>query len=287
MENGDETASNQSAPLTEVQRAAAFSSQNRVDRAAALRSGRTPVPPKFIAWMLVVFAVLGLGGAVIEHFYGNVGLPTSKAFKVKIPRSALTPTGSPSSMSLDDFIGLRQISNAAAPGFTLRDQFGKKWSLTSAKGDAIVLTFMNSICNDICPVVGAEIKQAQVLLGSKASKIDFVIVNSDPRSLAPNPSPPALSVPKLLTAPHVYFLTSSLNALVATWTNYGLKVSVGAKTDQVSHNNLMYFIDPSGHLAGVATPFAIESSAGAFSLNAAEVNRFAQGIALTAGSLVR
>ena len=29
-------------------------------RAAALRAGRTPVPPKFIMWAVVTFAVLGL-----------------------------------------------------------------------------------------------------------------------------------------------------------------------------------------------------------------------------------
>ncbi len=61
--------------LSPAERAAAFSSGRApVDRAAALRAGSVPVPRKFVLWVIVGFAVLGLGGLVAEHFVGNAGV---------------------------------------------------------------------------------------------------------------------------------------------------------------------------------------------------------------------
>ncbi|MGA3146036.1 MAG: hypothetical protein ABSF33_01025, partial [Acidimicrobiales bacterium] len=54
--------SNGSETLSEADRAAAFATGRvPVDRAAALRAGSVPVPRKFVRWVIVAFAVLGLG----------------------------------------------------------------------------------------------------------------------------------------------------------------------------------------------------------------------------------
>jgi cytochrome oxidase Cu insertion factor (SCO1/SenC/PrrC family) len=264
-----------------------FASANHGDRTAANRSKRSPVPPKFLVWTLVVFVVLGLGGELLEHYYGNIGLPTSKPFKVNVTRNSLTPISAATSLSLAEFINLKEISNTTAPPFTLRTQSNRRWSFAKAKGKAVVLTFENSICNDICPILDAEIKETRGLLGAKASRVDFVVVNTDPKDLSVNAQPLALSTANLLSAPNVFFLTGSLTALDNVWTSYGVRIKVGAMTTQVTHNNVMYFIGPKGHLVGIATPFAHEDSSGQFSLSQANINRFAKGIAETAGSLVK
>jgi len=56
--------------------------------------------------------------------------------------------------------------------------------------------------------------------------------------------------------------------------------------ESVAHNDVMYFISPTGRLRYRATPFANEDSSGAFSLPSPSVARWGQGIATYAGQLL-
>jgi cytochrome oxidase Cu insertion factor (SCO1/SenC/PrrC family) len=151
----------------------------------------------------------------------------------------------------------------------------------------VVLAFYNMNCNDICPVVGAEIKQAQQLLGARASKVDFTIVNTDPKHLNVSATPLALSLPGLLGSPEIHFLTGPLSVLNTVWTHYGIAIKVGLNSNDVTHNNLMYFISPSGKLSAQVDPFANVNSVGTVTLDAKEVHRFALGISRVADSLIK
>lgn len=287
MTTNEEGPSLSNSRLSEAERAAAFAKHQPVDRAAAFRAGRAPIPPKFVMWMVVVFAVLGLGGAVVEHYFGSIGLPTTATTVFRLSPTPKTPSNGQIAASIPALMGLKYIANAAAPGFTLLTQNDTKWDLRDARGKAVVLTFENSTCNDICPVLGAEIKQAQRRLGAKSSRVIFLIVNSDPKHVAVTSAPAALTVPGMNELHNVYFLTSKLTQLNTVWTSYGVSVRVGLSANQVMHNDIMYFIDPKGQLVAQATPFANESALGVFSLSPSDIGRFAQGIANTAGSLVK
>jgi cytochrome oxidase Cu insertion factor (SCO1/SenC/PrrC family) len=274
--------------LNEAQRAAAFATAlSPEQRSAALRASRAPIPPRFIAWVIVAFVVLGVGGVLVEHYFGNVGVPATTTTAFTLAPTPSAPTGPQLSSTLSAFIGLKEIANTSAPQFTLRDQSNRSWSLRAARDKVVVLTFYNTNCNDVCPVLGAEIKQARSLLGTAASKVVFVIVNTDPHHFALNPTPPALGVPQLLDTPSVRFLTGPLPQLNAVWISYGVTVKVGIKASQIAHNNVMYFIGRRGQLDALATPFGNESHAGVFSLDAPDIHRFARGIAATAGSLIK
>ncbi len=273
--------------LSEADRAAAFVKHQPADRAAAFRAGRAPVPTKFIVWMTAVFVVLGLGGVVLEHYFGSIGVTTTTTTVFKLPATPNSPSGPQISASLPALMGLKYIGHATAPNFTLVNQNGKKWGLADARGKAVVLAFEDATCNDICPVLGAEIKQAQQRLGVKAQRVVFAIVNSDPKRTAVVPRPPVLTIPGLSRLHNIYFLTSKLSRLNNVWSNYGISIRVGATANQVAHNNIMYFISPKGQLTALATPFANESTKGVFSLSASDIAHFAQGIANTASSLVK
>jgi len=273
--------------LSESERAAMFAASAPMDRNVKSRGGRAAIPPKVVAWMLVIFVVLGLGGEAIEHYFGGFGVASSTGSKFLPSNANLTPISSLNSLGTDQIMDLKEIDNATAPGFTLRTQRDHLWKLRRTDGKAIVLTFENVICNDICPVLGREVKVAQRLLGTDAAHVEFAFVNTDPRDLNVNARPPALAQTGLANTPNVVFLTGSLQAVDAVWTRYGVRIKVGAKRDEVAHNNVMYFISPSGRLEAQATPFASVNAAGVFTLKAALVNRFAKGIATTADSLVK
>jgi cytochrome oxidase Cu insertion factor (SCO1/SenC/PrrC family) len=151
----------------------------------------------------------------------------------------------------------------------------------------VVLTFYSSTCNDICPVVGAEFKEASQQLGRNSSRVEFVVVNSDPRHTRTSLDSAALRVPGLANVSSVKFLTGTIDQLNSVWTTYGVLVKVGAQANQVSHNNVLYFIDTQGNLAAYSVPFAQESSLGNYSLDAAILHRYAEGIAVTAESLLQ
>jgi cytochrome oxidase Cu insertion factor (SCO1/SenC/PrrC family) len=276
--------------LSEEQRASVFAAANASrDRSVALRTRQIPVPRKFIIWSIVAVLVLGLGGEVAQHFFETYGkapkatVPTSPVFKGTPPSTIHTPT----LISLQVFMGLKDIGTAVAPTFSLTNQSGHRWSLKSAKGKVVVLAFYNSICNDICPVLGTEIRKASTELGADASKVVFVIVNTDPNHTHISLDSPAIRVPGLTDISSLELLSGNISALNSVWSSYGVRVLVGVKSDEVSHNNELYFISPLGNLAAYASPFGTESKSGLYSLGASSVNLYARAIAETADSLVR
>lgn len=290
MTSGTTGSARESDELSDARRAEIFAAANAPhDRNGKARAPRAPIPRKFVIWAVVAILFLGVGGQIAGHFFQSYG-KTPKASTTTTPTLTLAPTTIPSSTSLtslEAYIGVKFIGSAKARTFTLKTQSGKKWSLAGQKGKVVVLTFYDSICNDICPILGAELRQAAHTLGPIDKNVVFAIVNTDPNQRSISPATRALSVPGLSTTPSVVFLSGSVSKLDAVWRGYGIRIVVGAKASQVSHNNSLYFIGPKGDLVAYAHPFAAESKSGVYSLSAPIIHRYAQGIAATASSLVK
>lgn len=261
-----------------------------VDREAALRAGSAPVPRKFLLWVIAAFAVLGIGGLVAERLVGNAGVETlittpPATLAGSAPAAPQAPTGPSVPASPAALLGLQHLSGAPAPAIALHAASGAPWSLADARGDVVVLTFVNAQCNDICPVLAAEITRADQLLGPRSNRVEFAMVNTDPLETSLAVVPPALTRTGLSHLANVTFLTGSLPELSQVWTRYGIAVAVSNTTRVVSHNDLMYFITPDGRSALRATPFANESPLGTYSLDPVIVRTFARGVAAAAAAL--
>jgi protein SCO1/2 len=263
------------------------------ERAAALRRTEPKMPHNFALIVLAIFAVLGLGGVLGEHLLSSVGLnpasTTSSSSTVPRPVTAGTavvapPQASPSSAqevgaTLPAFMGITTMAGTPAPAFTLVDQSGTAVSLAHERGDAVVVTFFDSSCQDICPVISAELRQADDDLGPEATHVVFLTVNTDPLVLSAAPAAAAAAGTGLGALTNWHFLTSSLGNLNTVWKAYGVAVTVAPASKLAAHNDVMYFIDPAGRLRYRATPFANETSSGAFNLSPTDVARWGQGIA--------
>ena len=153
-------------------------------------------------------------------------------------------------------------------------------------GRVVVLTFFNAPCNDICPVLASEIEQADADLGTQAGDVEFVTVNTDPSALAASAETPAVNGTGLHALPNWHMVTGPLTSLNALWKAYGVSITVETKTRLEAHNDVMDFLDPQGIVRYRATPFADESSTGAYTLAAPSEARWAQGIATYAARLV-
>jgi protein SCO1/2 len=263
-----------------------------IDRSAALAEGPPGIPLKFVYWGLGVVLVLSLGGLIGEHLFSAAGLnpvPTT------VPRPPTTrpvttptvpvPSGSLAS-SLGSFMGLSAVTPRPAPAFTLIDQNQKPTSVPAQPPHVVVLTFFDAPCNDICPVLAAEIEQADADLGAEAADVEFVTVNTDPNALAQSDEAPVLSTTSLGTLPNWHMATGPLATLNALWKAYGVSISVQKKTGVEAHNEVMDFIDARGDLRDRATPVADESTTGSYSLPPESIARWGQGIATYAGRLV-
>jgi protein SCO1/2 len=269
-----------------------------VDRAAALAAGPPGIPRKFLYWVLAAAAVLGLGGLLGEHLFSSAGLnpvgssaPGAKTkattTTVPSPRPAPLPTSQvqPVNASLQALMGLTKLTSAPAPHFSLIDQSGQVTSMPMQPPEAVVLTFFDGPCNDICPVLAAEIRQADTDLGAEAQHVEFLTVNTDPLALAQSAQSAALTDTGLGALPNWRMLNGPLAKLDSVWKSYDVSISVDQKTNLEAHNEVLYFIDPSGDLRFKATPFANESTTGTYSLPQATITRWATGIASYAGQL--
>ncbi|HUY06932.1 MAG TPA: SCO family protein [Acidimicrobiales bacterium] len=265
------------------------------ERAAALRAGIAPVPLKFIRWVILGFAILGIGGfvgdkvlgngsastptALAENTGGNNGVPTGTPATTFVPVAPAPSSGPSVPTSMNAFLSLKSLKNAPAPAIGLTQQSGQSWSLRDARGKSLVVTFANAECNDSCSVLASEISDANRDLGKRAKNVIFVVVNSDPLETSLAPTPPLLTETPLNSMPNVTYLTGKLTELSSVWSSYGVTVVVQPSTRTVTHNDIMYFISPTGRLSYRVTPFANEGVNGVFTLPKSDIARFGAGIA--------
>jgi protein SCO1/2 len=267
-----------------------------VDRVAAFSVSATEpaVPRRFVYWVLAGAAVLGLGGLGVERLFSSTGLNPSPTPARSTPTTTIasTPAPLPSGQSqelgasLPTYMDLTNLGATAAPAIGLIDQTGRPTSLVGQRGKAVVLTFFNGPCDDICPVLAAEIRLADADLGPAAANVEFLTVNTDPRALAVSGLSAALAQSGLGTLTNWRMVTGPLGTLNAVWRAYGISITVAQHTGTQAHNEAIYFIDPDGRERYRATPFANESASGIYSLSPADVARWGTGIARYAGRLV-
>jgi cytochrome oxidase Cu insertion factor (SCO1/SenC/PrrC family) len=199
----------------------------------------------------------------------------------------LRPTGIPASVS-NKLAGMMQLSPvpvAAAPGFTLTDQSGGPVSLASFRGRTVVLTFMDSHCTDICPLVSREFINARKDLGSAARNVVFIAVNVNPyhRRIADVAS--YSSAEGLDSIGSWHFVTGPLRDLRKVWSNYQVMVRAPSRNADVIHTSLVYFIDPRGRERYVAAPMVDHKPNGASYLPPGQLAAWGRGIALVARAI--
>jgi cytochrome oxidase Cu insertion factor (SCO1/SenC/PrrC family) len=270
------------------------SREGPVDRSAAFAAGPTRVPRRFVHLVLLATAVLGIGGALLEHVLDAAGVnPTAPSVASPAPLSH--PVAQSSNVEheavvpgeLAAFMGLTRMTPGQARPFSLLDERGQMISLADESTRVVVLTFFDGRCNDICPVVAGEIEKADADLAGLASRVSFLTVNTDPAVTAVSGLQGVLVRTGLGRLSNWHMLTGPVSELNTVWQSYGITVSYDTATREVEHNDVMYFLDGKGRFRYRATPFANESRpSGIYELPSAGIAQFASGIATYAGQLV-
>ena len=154
-------------------------------------------------------------------------------------------SGAPLYAAVADGGGVTNLQGAAAPNFSLRDQFGNAVSMATFQGKAVILTFLDPVCYDVCGVIASEITKGVAATGRQAPKVAIVAINI-------NPSFTSLAAIRQFDAEHSlgatsnwYFLTGSLSQLNAVWKSY-LVTPSSAVIGKLSFPQVIYFLSPKG-----------------------------------------
>jgi protein SCO1/2 len=135
----------------------------------------------------------------------------------------------------------------AAPQIVLIDHGGEPLALASLRGDVVVLTFMDSTCQDVCPLTAAELRLVhRELTTAERQGTSFIGVNANAL---------ASSVPDVLRATRQWrldeieswhFVTGEPDALRAVWEAYGIEAAPDGV--RVRHTSGVFLIDRRGSL---------------------------------------
>ena len=138
--------------------------------------------------------------------------------------------------------------NLPAPGFQLTDQAGRPVSLASLRGKVVLMTFLDPVCTTDCPIIGAEFKEAGVLLGTADKDVVLVAIVANPTYRSAAFTQAFDREEGLNTVPNWRYLTGSLSQLSQVWRQYGVTVQNLPAGAMSAHNDLAVVIDRTGHI---------------------------------------
>jgi protein SCO1/2 len=145
-----------------------------------------------------------------------------------------------------------------APDFQLTDQNGSLINLADFHGKVVVLTFMDAICKDTCPLTAAQFRQTYRQLDqTEASQVVFIGVNVNVKANNVTDVAEITKTWHLEEIPSWHFLTGNHEDLAAVWKTYGVAVSPSPDGKEIMHTPGVFLIDPSGQKRWyISTPFS-------------------------------
>jgi cytochrome oxidase Cu insertion factor (SCO1/SenC/PrrC family) len=133
--------------------------------------------------------------------------------------------------------------NEPAPGFTLVDQQGQTTTLQQFRGKVVVLTFIDPVCTQLCPLATRSMVGALEILGpAAASQVQLLGIDA-------NPLKTKVSDIAGYTRTHELegrwrFLTGTRAQLESVWKDYHIFVAV--ENNDIEHTAVTMLIDGNG-----------------------------------------
>ena len=221
-------------------------------RPVAARRARRPISiprplPMGVHFAIALAMVLGASGAaaaiIVTHgqgakrdaaLYGSGSPPTpDQQNSVVTPPPYSWPEG-----------------RRPAPGFLLRDQAGGRVSLASYRGRAVIVTFIDPVCRNVCPLEARVLDQADQQI-PLAQRPEILAVSVD--RYADSRADLLKDARKWNLVPQWRWAVGSPAQLATVWKHYKVSVSakrvkVAGKTiTSVTHTAAAYIIDKTGH----------------------------------------
>ena len=151
-------------------------------------------------------------------------------------------------ITAESIAGTNGQLDSPAPNFTLTSQYGRQVSLASLRGKVVLLAFLDPVCTTDCPVIAAEMRVADTLLGSKASDTELVAVVANPTYTSVAYTRAFDLQVGLNTVPNWLYLTGSISQLASVWHDFGIEVEDLPAGAMAAHNDVAFVISAKGVL---------------------------------------
>jgi cytochrome oxidase Cu insertion factor (SCO1/SenC/PrrC family) len=206
---------------------------------AAVPAGEPATGP-VMAWRdrlrAATFGSMVSAGALGVIVLGVVPMATAQA----------SPAASPIlAQSLD---GGSSPINIPAGDFTLTDQHGRRLSLSSLRGQVVLMTFLDPVCVSDCPLIAQEFRQASQMLGVHNPHVKLVAVDNNPLYYQA-PYIQAFDRQEGLSSnPNWEYLTGDPATLQKVYKEYGVPAETLPAGAMLGHSDIAYVIDQQGRL---------------------------------------
>ncbi len=132
-----------------------------------------------------------------------------------------------------------------APNFSLTDQNGHRFTLSSLRGKMVILTFFYTHCPDTCPLTAEKLRQIVRRMGPEGKEVTVVAVSTDPTHDTQRLARKFLHQHGL---PRWRFGLGTYNQLKGIWKSYYVYAVAPSQEGKLgpTHTAGMYLIDKSG-----------------------------------------
>jgi protein SCO1/2 len=132
-----------------------------------------------------------------------------------------------------------------AHDFSLRDQDGKRVTLSGLAGKYRIVTFLYTNCPDVCPLIATNLNEAlRRLTPAQRAQVRVLAISVDPKGDTKASVRRFVAAHRLL--PQFRYLTGTRAELVPVWKAYGIAVQPPGKTSVVAHTSWELLVTPEG-----------------------------------------
>jgi protein SCO1 len=141
------------------------------------------------------------------------------------------------------FKGARVPPGKTAPDFTLHDQTGRPLRLSAQRGKLVLITFLYTRCQSVCPLTAIGLDSIVRGLGRRASDVEILAVSVDPTGDTQTAVREYIRARRL--GPEFHWLIGKRTELFPVWRRYNVGVS-GETTDVIAHTAPVLLLDRRG-----------------------------------------
>ena len=199
----------------------------------------TPRVPRWLARPARAFA-----GAPLRVIAGIAALGVIVVGAAPMAFATVNKTADP--ITAEAIAGSNGELDTPAPNFTLTSQHGRQVSLASLRGKVVLLAFLDPVCTTDCPVIAAEMRVVDALVGSRASDLELVAVVANPTYVSLAYTRAFDAQVGMNAVPNWLYLTGSVGQLAAVWHHFGIEVEDLPAGAMVAHNDIAFVISADG-----------------------------------------
>ena len=145
-----------------------------------------------------------------------------------------------------------------APSLALRNYTGQPVNLSAFRGKAVLVTFVYTHCQNVCPLIVSNLAASQRQLGPEAHRLQIIAVTVDPKGDTPAAVKHFLAVRG--ATGRMDYLIGSRKQLLPIWKAWGIAVTLNNHVDPEAHTAVVFGITSAGKVA-VALPSSFTPAA--------------------------